>query len=658
LFATERNRQVDKYYSKDDEPLSAGQDSFQQVWEVDGCYANPPWSLLERTVRRIREERLKVVLISPYWPSANWFKMAVKMAACAPIVLGRHAKLYLMHDGKNLGPARWSSVAWLLDGAVEGVANWEVGKPASIIDWSVSDEPKLLSPEDISEIPKLHNVDYNKRHKHSIEPVVNQRLAKTTFRDLQEQDKDLKKAFEEVEDTSIPDDKRSFAIKDGRLCKIIKEEIVPGVVKPTLRLVVPRQIHKSVIYACHNDVITGHLGYKRTLLRVQQRYWWPRMTKDVRWYIRSCRDCQFAKKDTGPKGGPLNPLPPCTEPFEVIGMDLVMPMPRSKHGNVAILVWQDYATRWCDAIPLKDTTASTLGRAFWFNIVCRFGCPRRILTDLGRNFMSAMFDEILRFTKTSRLRTTAYHPQTDGLVERQNQTMKQMIRTYINRKQDDWDELLPYLAFAYNTSANSTTGYSPYYLLYGREATLPVDVAMDWTPESQLTHGIHEKLQIARRLAQENLIDAQNNQRRNYDVKRGEAEKFKIGDVVLVRVEFVSKGKKKSISPRYLKMGRIVSISPGNVYKIQLGLKKYSWINMERLKRFYPSEYDRRNMEPWLITPLMDIAEEVTKEQLEDDDNEGEDVDVNDEGDDDDGDEKEVDSSADAERDFRIPEGE
>jgi uncharacterized membrane protein len=78
----------------------------------------------------------------------------------------------------------------------------------------------------------------------------------------------------------------------------------------------------------------------------------------------------------------------------------------------------------------------------------------------------------------------------DSLVERQNQTIKQMIRTYVNKKQDDWDELLPYLSFAYNTSVHASTGASPYFLLYGREATLPVDVAMEWIPEAQYTKGI------------------------------------------------------------------------------------------------------------------------------------------------------------------------
>lgn len=324
------------------------------------------------------------------------------------------------------------------------------------------------------------------------------------------------------------------------------------------------------------------------------------MTNDVKWYVKTCRNCQFAKKDHGPKGGPLNPLPPRTEPFEVIGMDLIYPMPKSKDGNVAILVWEDYATRWSEAIPLEDTSAATLGKAFWFHVVCRFGCPKTVLTDLGRNFVSSMFEELLRFTKTNRLRTTAYHPQTDGLVERQNQTLKTMIRTYVNRKQDDWDILLPYLSFAYNTSVHSATGATPYFLLYGKEATLPVDIAMEWTPESQLSQGIHERMMIGRQLANENIIRSQEYQRKRYDATHGQAEKFDLGDIVLIRTEFVNKGRKKSISPRFNQLAKVVGRSPGNVYKIQLGPRTYSWINVERLKKYLPG--DNEKLDDWLTS--------------------------------------------------------
>ena len=600
LFATLENRQVERYYSKDDEPTSAGMDSFAQPWEFEGCYANPPWSLLERTVQRTKEERLKLVLISPFWPSAQWFKKAVSMCACPPILLGRHEKLYLMQDSKSRAPAKWSSVAWLLDGSNDGVENWNVGDPMPVINWDTAGEPKLLMPEDISELTKFNRVDYNRPHKPSLQPVVNERLAKSTFLDLQEQDKELAHAFAELEDKNIPDEERNFALHDGRLCRISEDEIVPGVMKRTLRLVIPRCIRKSVVYSCHDDIVAGHLGYKRTLLRLQQRYWWSKMPNDVKWYVRSCKKCQFAKRDQGAKGGPLNPLPPRDEPFEVIGMDLVFPMPRSKNGNVAILVWEDYATRWSEAVPLEDTSAASIGKAFWYNIVCRYGCPRTVLTDLGRNFMAAVFEELLRFTKTDRLRTTAYHPQTDGLVERQNQTLKQMIRTYVNQKQNDWDELLPYLSFAYNTSVHSSTGITPYFLLYGREATMPVDVALDWTPESQLSQGIHERMKMARRLAKENLIGAQNYQRKKHDATHGEANKFKIGDLVMVRKEFVAKGRKKSISPRFSQVAQVVGVSPGNVYKLRLGPKTYSWINVERLKKYYANEDDLKELEPWL----------------------------------------------------------
>ena len=624
LFATSSNRQLERFYSKEEEDLSSGKDSFSQIWEVNGCYANPPWNLLERTIRRIREERLKVVVISPYWPNSEWFRMAIKICVCPPILLGRYKKLYLMENGEHRAPAKWSSMAWLLDGSIEGVENWKIGDPINVLNWDDSEEPRLLSPEDIEEKPKFNRVDFNKPYKPSLEPVLNQRLAKSTFLDLQEQDPGLLHAFEELKKDDLQDDERNFIIHEGRLCRIIKEEIIPGITKPTMRLVIPRQIRKSVVYACHDDIVAGHLGYKRTLLRIQQRYWWPKMTNDVRWYIKTCRKCQFSKREQGPKGGPLNPLPPRNEPFEVIGMDLIFPMPKSKDGNVAILVWEDYATRWSEAIPLADTLAATIGRAFWYNVVCRYGCPRTILTDLGKNFMSSIFEELLRFTKTDRLRTTAYHPQTDGLVERQNQTLKQMIRTYVNKKQSDWDELLPYLSFAYNSSVHSTTGVTPYFLLYGREATLPVDVAMDWIPDAQLNRGIHEKMMLARKLAQENLIASQQDQKNRYDKRHGEANKFNIGDIVMVRTEFVTRGRKKSIAPRFSQLAKVVAISPGNVYKLRLGPKTYSWINVERMKRFYPGTEGNQGLDAWLRTkdellPVDEVVDVKDVEDVEDD---------------------------------------
>ena len=620
LFATEFNKQLDRYYSKDEESTSAGTDSFAQVWDVEGCYANPPWKLLERTVRRIREERLKVVMISPYWPNSGWFKLAVKMCACPPILLGRHHKLYLLKDGEHRAPAKWSSVAWLLNGSIDGVENWSIGEPLAVLNWQDNDEPCILTPDDITERPKFNRVDYNKPQKPSLKPLVNQRLARTTFLDLQEQDEELSLAFKEIEDEKMAEEERNFKIHEGRLFKIVKEEIVPGIIKPTLRLVIPKSIRKSAVYACHDDIVAGHLGFKRTLLRIQQRYWWPKMTKDVRWYVQSCKKCQFSKRDQGRKGGPLNPLPPRNEPFEVIGMDLIFPMPKSNNGNIAILVWEDYATRWSEAIPLADTSAATIGKAFWFNIVCKYGCPRTVLTDLGRNFMSSMFEELLRFTKTDRLRTTAYHPQTDGLVERQNQTLKQMIRTYVDRKQKDWDDLLPYLCLAYNTSVHSSTGSTPYFLLYGREATLPVDIAMDWIPEAQLNQGIFEKMEMARNLAKENLIRTQEYQKKVYDERHGTENKFEIGELVLVRTEFVGQGRKKSIAPRFTQVAKIVGRSPGNVYKVQLGPKSHSWINVERLKKYHQRLDDDSGLDAW-------ITEGPAEEELDqdnDDDNEEE----------------------------------
>jgi hypothetical protein len=109
-------------------------------------------------------------------------------------------------------------------------------------------------------------------------------------------------------------------------------------------------------------------------------------------------------------------------------------------------------------------------------------------------------------------------------------------------------------------------------------------------------------MKVARQLAQERLVEAQNVQRTRYDPKHGEAGKFQLGELVLIRMEFVTRGRKKSISPRYSRIAKVVGISPGNVYKVQLGPRTFSWINVERLKRYHPSDEEWKSLEPWLTS--------------------------------------------------------
>ena len=177
------------------------------------------------------------------------------------------------------------------------------------------------------------------------------------------------------------------------------------------------------------------------------------------------------------------PLPVVAEPFAKIAMDIVGPLPRSRSGNQYVLVVCDYGTRYPEAVPLRTVDAETVAEELMV-IFSRVGIPREILTDQGTNFQSQQLRELYRLLHIDALCTSPYHPQTDGLVERFNQTLKSMLRKTASTEGKDWDRLIPFLLFAYREVPQESTGYSPFELLYGCDVRSPLDILKEsWCGE-------------------------------------------------------------------------------------------------------------------------------------------------------------------------------
>ena len=221
-------------------------------------------------------------------------------------------------------------------------------------------------------------------------------------------------------------------------------------------------------------------------------------------------------------------------------MDIVGPLPRSRSGNKYILVICDYATRYPEAIPLRSIDAEHVAEEL-LKVFARVGVPQEILTDQGSNFTSQLLAETYRLLHVQPIRTSPYHPQTDGLVERFNQTLKAMLRKAAADDEKDWDKLVPYLLFAYREVPQTSTGFSPFELLYGRPVRGPLDILKEsWeaskrSSESIVSYvlSIQEKLAKMSELARENLTKAQAQQKRWYDRNARERE-FQPGEHVLV----------------------------------------------------------------------------------------------------------------------------
>ena len=178
-------------------------------------------------------------------------------------------------------------------------------------------------------------------------------------------------------------------------------------------------------------------------------------------YCKSCRDCQ----KTSPKRpfkAPLVLLPIITEPFRRTAMHIVGPLPRSRSGKKYILVICDYATRYPKAIALKSIEAERIAEEL-IKLFARVGIPQEILTDQGSNFTSQLLAELYNRLNIKPIQTSPYHPQTDGLVERFNRTLKAMLQGRVaDDEGKDWDQFLPYLLFAYREVPQASTGFSPF----------------------------------------------------------------------------------------------------------------------------------------------------------------------------------------------------
>ena len=168
-------------------------------------------------------------------------------------------------------------------------------------------------------------------------------------------------------------------------------------------------------------------------------------------------------------------------------MDLVGPFPRSARGHQYILVIMDYATRYPEALPLRTMASKGIARELML-LISRVGIPDEILTEQGTPFMSKIMKDLATLLNIKQLRTSVYHPQTDGLVERFNRTLKSMLKKVIEADGRNWDQLLPYLMFSVREVPQASTGFSPFELLYGRRPRGLLDLARETWEQQPSPH--------------------------------------------------------------------------------------------------------------------------------------------------------------------------
>lgn len=334
-------------------------------------------------------------------------------------------------------------------------------------------------------------------------------------------------------------------------CFYYQDDILMRVYKPTKlpddatwaevhQVVLPSNLRTPVMEIAH-EAFSGHLGITKTCERILYEFFWPGLRRDVASFVNTCHTCQMVgKPNQGIPPYPLQPIEVPSEPFSKIIIDVVGPLPKTKRGNLYILTILDPTTRYPEAFPLKNITSKTIVTKL-NTMFTTFGIPHEIQSDQGSNFTSDLFKAVLKELGITQTLSTAYHPQSQGALERCHQTLKSMLRKFCYEREQEWDEALPYMLFAIRETPSESLGVSPFEMLYGRKVRGPLRMVKDQllgntshklVSVTKYVDHLKSTLLQVREFARNNLKLNQQTMKKSFD-KTASVRTFKEGDKVL-----------------------------------------------------------------------------------------------------------------------------
>lgn len=353
----------------------------------------------------------------------------------------------------------------------------------------------------------------------------------------QQSDGTLQDLFPLVNEGSDQNSLPVYFLRNGLLCR--KQPInSDSLLDPRIQIVVPATFRQAVLQLSHEGV-AGHMGVRKTYDRILREFYWPRVKCDVINFIRSCHTCQVTGKPNQKIPlAPLQPIAAVTTPFEHLIIDCVGPLPRSKAGHAYLLTVMCQSTRYPAAYPLRSITTKSILKALT-SFMSIFGIPKIIQSDRGSNFMSRNFSKVMQQLKVTHNISSAYHPQSQGVLERFHQTLKSLLRSYCVELDCDWEEGLPWMLLAIREVVQESIGFSPNELVFGHTVRGPITVLADeWKtsdpPENVLDYvsSFRYRVYEARAIAQRKLGKSQGKMQRLFD-RKVKFREFQVGDQVL-----------------------------------------------------------------------------------------------------------------------------
>lgn len=377
------------------------------------------------------------------------------------------------------------------------------------------------------------------------------------------------------------------------------------------------ELRTRLLREAHDAATAGHLGAAKTLEILSRTYWWPYMSKTVRDYVYSCDGCQRHKALNQKTAGLLQPLAVPDIPWDVVTLDIISGLPRTRQGHDAAVLFVDKSSKMVHMAPItKDITAPTLANVFFAHVFRLHGLPTQIVSDRDPKFTGTFWKELFRLCGTKLSMSTAYHPQTDGQTERANRTLEEMLRAYVNTAHNDWDTHLSALEFAYNNSVSPSTRYTPFYMNYGRHPHLPVTLV---TPRAvsanPTTTQFARHIQDVLAKAKEAMTKSQETQARYANERRREL-KFEEGDQVMFSTADLSLkalGQSKKLLPKFIGPFKVLKVISDNAYELEFPAKYrrlHPVINVSRLKPYRPSDPSTFPSRDRYDRPLPDLDED------------------------------------------------
>lgn len=362
--------------------------------------------------------------------------------------------------------------------------------------------------------------------------------------ECQQQDDDIKPVYQFVQLNIKPsrEEWRKLSYNSKLLMQQfrklkIQNQILVREIKDFSQIILPTNLRHIVYSELHSKM--GHLGTDKVFDLARRRFYWPKMYRDIETFVTKQCKCIKRKKPNRSDRAPLVPIE-SQYPFEIVSMDFLK-LDKAKGGYEYVLVVTDHFTRYVQAYGTKTKSAKSAAEKLYNNYILTYGFPRQIHHDRGKEFDNTLFRRLHQLCGIKSTKTTPYHPMGDGQTERMNRTIINMLKTLNETEKSRWKDHLPKLVFAYNSTINKSTGYSPFYLMFGRSSKLPIDSIFN-VQNQNTNQKSYEKfveewtkgMQQAVEIASKNAEKSREQNKCSYDQKiHGNA--IEVGDKVLLR---------------------------------------------------------------------------------------------------------------------------